>query len=54
MVSDHDLDAIAADARFSGVVRLIAQRAVLAKAAGLADPGRDRDGVDAQFATAAG
>ena len=40
MVSEHDLDAIAAEARFSGVVRVIADHeVVVAKAYGLADRG---------------
>ena len=56
MVSEHDLDAIAADARFSGVVRVDrGNEVVLAKAYGLADRGHEiPNEVDTQFATASG
>ena len=56
MVSEHDLDAIAAEARFSGVVRVDrGNEVVLAKAYGLADRGHEiPNEVDTQFATASG
>jgi CubicO group peptidase (beta-lactamase class C family) len=56
MVSERDLDAIAAEARFSGVVRVDqADEIVLAKAYGLADRGHEiPNEVDTQFATASG
>jgi CubicO group peptidase (beta-lactamase class C family) len=55
-MSERDLDAIAADARFSGVVRVDrANEIVLAKAYGLADRGHEiPNEVDTQFATASG
>ena len=56
MVSERDLDAIAAEARFSGVVRVDrGNEVVLAKAYGLADRGHEiPNEVDTQFATASG
>ena len=56
MVSEHDLDAIAAEARFSGVVRVDrGNEVVVAKAYGLADRGHEiPNEVDTQFATASG
>jgi CubicO group peptidase (beta-lactamase class C family) len=56
MVSESDLDAIAAEARFSGVVRVDrGNEVVVAKAYGLADRGHEiPNEVDTQFATASG
>ena len=56
MVSEHDLDAIAAEARFSGVVRVDrGNELVVAKAYGLADRGHEiPNEVDTQFAIASG
>ena len=56
MVSEHDLDAIAAEARFSGVVRVDrGNEVVVAKAYGLADRGHEiPNEVDTQFAIASG
>ena len=56
MVSEHDLDAIAAETRFSGVVRVDrGNEVVTAKAYGLADRGHEiPNEVDTQFATASG
>jgi CubicO group peptidase (beta-lactamase class C family) len=56
MVSEHDLDAIAADARFSGVVRVDrGNEAVVTKAYGFADRRHEiPNGVDTQFGTASG
>ena len=56
MVSGHDLDAIAAEARFSGVVRVDrGNEVVVTKAYGLADRGHEiPNEVDTQFAIASG
>ena len=56
MVSGHDLDAIAAEARFSGVVRVDrGDEVVVAKAYGFADRGHEiPNEVDTQFAIASG
>ena len=56
MVSEHDLDAIAAEARFSGVVRVDrGHEVVVTKAYGLADRGHEiPNEVDTQFAIASG
>ena len=56
MVSEHDLDAIAAEARFSGVVRVDrGDEVVVAKAYGFADRGHEiPNEVDTQFAIASG
>ena len=56
MVSEHDLDAIAAEARFSGVVRIDrGNEVVVTKAYGLADRGHEiPNDVDTQFAIASG
>ena len=56
MVSEHDLDAIAAEARFSGVVRVDrGNEVVVTKAYGLADRGHEiPNEVDTQFAIASG
>jgi CubicO group peptidase (beta-lactamase class C family) len=56
MVSESDLDAIAAQAHFSGVVRVDrGNEVVVAKAYGLADRGHEiTNEVDTQFATASG
>ena len=56
MVSEHDLDAIAAEARFSGVVRIDrGNEVVVTKAYGLADRGHEiPNEVDTQFAIASG
>ena len=56
MVSGHDLDAIAAEARFSGVVRVDrGNEVVVTKAYGFADRGHEiPNEVDTQFAIASG
>src|SRR6187551_2798991 len=56
MVSEHELDAIAAEARFSGVVQVdCGNEVVVAKAYGLADRAHEiPNEVDTQFAIASG